>query len=420
MPSIEVVAHDSSSLAKPSPEKPANRHQSKKRKRDVEIEGTTSPDIDPNLKKKERKDEKVKKEKRKKSNKAKDGREDGKQTPTHDENKNLKQRLQSMVIDDSRESLVTEPLSSDRGEGNPAINPTTLHSPLKPILKSPANRMENSKSPLDTVDSNATQTNGNSTPAKGALSKPSRTKKSVKFHSEAAAEDGESRQRIHNALIAAYKASDAAEAAAVTPEELASSLDTNAPPAKKLKREKRKKEKKEKVKKGGKDENAKEGAINYMLQYHKSRETWKFQKAKQNWILRNTFDIKELEGTKENEAALKAYITGLQGQDARNRLLEEAKKILEEGHKGAEADAEGAVKIGDEIEGRLARAKLVMIGLGHEDDEDGEDGEDSENIVVKDGKGGEVSTLASEDEDMDDESESEDSEEEDSDELDEK
>lgn len=248
--------------------------------------------------------------------------------------------------------------------------------------------MDISKGPLDNVDTNARKADTQSAPPKSALSKPSKPKKSVKFHSEAAAEDGESRQRIHNALIAAYKASEAAETAAVTPEELANSLDTNAPPAKKQKREK-KKEKKEKLKNGGKDENAKQGAVNYMLEYHKHRETWKFQKAKQNWILRNAFDINEIENTTENREALKAYIAGLQGQEARNRLLEGAKKILKNGEDSRPKDtaAEGVVLDG-EAEKRLARAKLVMRGLGHEDDEES-DREDGVTLKAnpKDGNG---------------------------------
>lgn len=396
MPSVEVGVV---SPGKPPSKKSRDKHDSKKRKRDVVNEGASDA-TDIKKRKGEEKKKERKKEKKGKSqakHKNKDGKvkekDTGGQTPTIKEeqaNKNLKEKLQSMVIYDT-ESLVTEPLcsssiKSDTGTPSnryPAIavvSTTPIRtSPLKPILKSPEKRMNTTKPPLETVDSNTGKANGTLPVPESALSKPRKPKKSVKFHSEAAAEDGESRQRIHNALIAAYKASETAGEVAVTPEELADSIEA---PAKKRKREK--KEKREKVKKGGKDENAKQSALSYMLEYHKSRETWKFQKAKQNWILRNAFDVTEIEGTKENDAALKAYVAGLQGQEARNRMLGEAKKCLKS------EDGE----MGEEKEKKISRAKLVMIGLGHESDEDEE-----ENIMIKDDDEDEDD---SEDEDSDD------------------
>ena len=399
MPSVEVGPKGPASPAKPSSRKSKDKHDSKKRKRDVVNEGLS--DATGMKKKREEKKEK-KKEKAKEKGKNEDEKVKvkniGDQTPTKEEkaNKNLKEKLQSMVIHGS-ESLVTEPLCSNKSDtpGNPAIAIISTTS----ILKSPEKRMDTTKPPLETVDSNAGKANGTSPLPKSALSKPTKPKKSVKFHSEAAAEDGESRQRIHNALIAAYKASEVAEEAAVTPEELADSFEA---PAKKQKREKRKKEKKEKVKKNGKDENAKQSALSYMLEYHKSRETWRFQKAKQNWILRNAFDVIEIEGTKENDAALKAYVAGLQGQEARNRMVEEARKVLKSGEEGVGKDSGGDLKVGEEKKKKIARAKLVMIGLGHEDDED-----EKEDTVEKDSK--EDITDDDEDGDSEDDSEDEDS-----------
>ena len=359
MPSVEVGPKDLGSPAKSLSKKSKDKHDTKKRKREVLNEGAS--DTTGMKREREEKQRMEKKEKAKEKGKSKDGKVKekvaGEQTSTKEEksNKNLKQ---SMVI-------VIEPLSSN----NPAraITSTTPTSPPRPILKFPEKMMDTSKLLLEIVDPNAGK--ANSTPP---VPKP-KPKKSVKFHSEAAAEDGESRQRIHNALIAAYKASEAAEEVAVTPEELADSLEA---PSKKQKREKRKEGKKEEVK-NGKYGNAKQSALGYMLEYHKSRETWKFQKAKQNWILRNAFDVAEVEATKENCAALKAYVAGLQGQEARNRLLEEAKKILKSGEESVKKDSEKNVEVGEEKEKRIARAKLVMIGLGHEDD-DGEEEEEEE------------------------------------------
>lgn len=81
---------------------------------------------------------------------------------------------------------------------------------------------------------------------------------------------------IGNALIAAYKASDAAEAV-ITPEELADSLEV---PAKKQKREKRKNERKEKVNKNGNDENAKQSALSYMLEISQKPRDMEVSKGK--------------------------------------------------------------------------------------------------------------------------------------------
>ncbi|KAF8429621.1 hypothetical protein EV426DRAFT_582068 [Tirmania nivea] len=383
MPS-DVGLKDPASPAKSPSRKSKGKHDSKKRKRDAVNEGASDAIGMKKRKREEKRERKKEKKEKAKEAKNKDGKakvkDAGDQIPMKEEkaNKNLKEKLQSMVI----QSLVTEPLCSNKSDtpGNPAIAiiSTTPTSPLRPILKSREKRMDTIKYPLESVDFNAGKANGTLPLPKSALSKPTKPKKSVKFHSEAATEDGESRQRIHNTLIAAYKASEAVEEAAVTPEELADFLEA---PAKKRKREKRKKEKEEK-KKNGKDENAKRSALSYMLEYHKSRETWKFQKAKQNWILRNALDVTEIEGTKENDAALKAYIAGLQGQEARNRMLEEAKKILKCGEEDIEKDSGGDVEIDEEKEKKIARAKLVMIGLlVHNDEEDGE-----ESIVEKDGK----------------------------------
>ncbi|RPB22544.1 hypothetical protein L211DRAFT_850570 [Terfezia boudieri ATCC MYA-4762] len=361
MPSIEVGSKDPASPtpAKSPSKKSKEKHDSKKRKRDVVNEGVPDAVGMKKRKREKKKERREKKEKAKEKDQNKSGKvkvkNSGDQASTKEEKAN------------KPELLVTEPLYDTPGNPAIAMISTTPSSPLKPILKSPEKRMDITKSPLETVDCNASKANGTSLLPKSTLSKPTKPKKSVKFHSEAAAEDGESRQRIHNALIAAYKASEAVEEAAITPEELADSLQA---PAKKQKSEKRKKERKEKVKKNGKDENAKQSALSYMLEYHKSRGTWRFQKAKQNWILRNVFDVTEIEGTKENDAALKAYIAGLQGQKARNRMVEEAKKILKSWEGGIEKDSGENMKVDKEKEKRIARAKLVMIGLGHEGDKD--------------------------------------------------
>lgn len=226
----------------------------------------------------------------------------------------------------------------------PAFYPQT-------VFKLPLIKMGSPNTPIDTIDSKA---NGNHI----ALPKPSKPKKSVKFHSEAAAEDGESRQRIHNALIASYKASEVADA--VTPQE-----DTSPPPRKKQRGKKH--NQRNTTKKSEKGERAKQSALSFMLEYYKNRETWKFQKAKQNWILRNAFDVNEIEGTGEYTAALGAYIAGIQSKQARDRLLDKANIILKQEQEDMKVGVEeGAVET--ELRGeRISRAKLVMLRLGQED-----------------------------------------------------
>ncbi|RPB24544.1 hypothetical protein L211DRAFT_848852 [Terfezia boudieri ATCC MYA-4762] len=124
---------------------------------------------------------------------------------------------------------------------------------------------------------------------------------SVKFHYKAVAEDGESHQRIHSALIAAYKASEAAEKLRL----LLRSLQTPSKPR-----------------------------------------------------------------------------LSLQGQEARNRMVGEARKILKSGEGDVEKDFAENMETDKEKEKKIARAKLVVIGLGHENDkderEDRTDDDDSE------------------------------------------
>ena len=321
---------------------------------------------------------------------------------------NMRQRKRNwrMTWTDTR-SLVAEPPSnksdgtSDTHITTPIVTPTNLYPNLRPILRFPKKMMGTLKSAPESPESRSSNSNGNSTiaPPHSALSKP---RKSVKFSADAATDDGESRQRIHKALIAAYNAVESTEA--ITPEELADLLDTTAPPAKKQKREKKKQKKvRPKIKKGGADAASREGALNYLLEYHTSRDTWRFQKAKQNWILRNAFEVDQIEGTEENGEALKAYISGLQSHEARSRLLEEAKQIVEEEVSERRGDGERPeeVKSPGEVgkRKRVERAKLVMVGLGHGDDEEGG--------AQKDAEGGKGNSDDTEDEESDWEDDSE-------------
>ena len=358
------------SQIKQQPKKHIDKHNSKKRRRDVGDETGPGSDSETNLKKSRRDgrdrekkerdkrgDNQEKEQKKKKKKKEKQrieiGKSKGKKVEEGEKvdqtrrkkEKNLKANLQSIAIHDT-ESQVELTRQSPTDKIGACNNPTSP--PLKTILKTPPKRMDDSNIPINNISCNGSKANGN----QATLPRPSKPKKSVKFHSEVAAEDGESRQRIHNALMASYKAS---EAAAVSSQELANILDASTPLRKKQGGKKNK---------AKKDESAKQGALSYMVEYYKNRETWKFQKAKQNWILRNAFDVNEIEGTGEYAAALGAYIAGLQSKQARDRLLGEANIILKDEKENTKED--GAVDM--ELRGkRILRAKLVILGLGQED-----------------------------------------------------
>jgi hypothetical protein len=85
--------------------------------------------------------------------------------------------------------------------------------------------------------------------------------------------------------------------------------------------------------------------LDYLSNFHLHRTFWKFEKVKQNWVLKNALDPGLI--AESHEKALAVYVAGLQGAGARDRLLEEAKKVLK-----------------DQNEPRLARAKLIAKALG--------------------------------------------------------
>lgn len=77
--------------------------------------------------------------------------------------------------------------------------------------------------------------------------------------------------------------------------------------------------------------NGKKDPVPYLLyldRYHKSRESWKFNKATQTDVLKNALNVFRIPS--EYSTALREYITGLQGAAARDRLSEAAKTTLKE------------------------------------------------------------------------------------------
>lgn len=93
--------------------------------------------------------------------------------------------------------------------------------------------------------------------------------------------------------------------------------------------------------------------LDYLSNFLLHRTLWKFEKAKQNWILKNALSPELI--PEASEKALAAYVAGLQGAAARERLLEEVKTVLKEG--------EGA----GEVSPKVARARVVAKVLGRAD-----------------------------------------------------
>ncbi|EMG49048.1 hypothetical protein G210_0276 [Candida maltosa Xu316] len=62
--------------------------------------------------------------------------------------------------------------------------------------------------------------------------------------------------------------------------------------------------------------------LTYLKQFQDDKDNWKFNKSKQNWILKNIKDIPE-----DYEPALVAYLGTLQG-GSRDRLIPELKEVI--------------------------------------------------------------------------------------------
>ena len=68
--------------------------------------------------------------------------------------------------------------------------------------------------------------------------------------------------------------------------------------------------------------------LQYLQSYHESRPTWKFNKSKQNQILKHAFNTFKIPS--DYDEALKAYISGLESSAANKRLRDEAMDIRNE------------------------------------------------------------------------------------------
>jgi hypothetical protein len=169
----------------------------------------------------------------------------------------------------------------------------------------------------------------------------SERRKSVSFTPDTKFEDGSSAMDLYKVWMDEQKINDP-DFASTNPEKALQLIEQskedipsrNPNRVKGPKREKKKKEKKKSAAadvEGPKDETYAHPALEYLLAHHDSPDTWKFNKAKQNFIIKHLFDLRIIP-TKYN-SALKGYIQGLQGTLVRKRMQDEVTKVREEDEK---------------------------------------------------------------------------------------
>ena len=105
--------------------------------------------------------------------------------------------------------------------------------------------------------------------------------------------------------------------------------------------------------------------LNYLDQYHTSRNTWKFNKNCQNALLKNLYDLTKI--PPHYNDAVRVYVVGLRGDAIRQKLHDEAKETIngeeETGSENGEDDKGEDEKLAKERMEKLQRAKMVKEGL---------------------------------------------------------
>jgi WKF domain len=134
-------------------------------------------------------------------------------------------------------------------------------------------------------------------------------KKSVSFTSETKLEDGDSSK----SLIAGWEAQfDQPSIHPIQVEET------------QQKKEKRPKQKKSKP---VSSQNKPNTALEYLTQFRDSRDTWKFKKTRETWILKHLFSVNNIPS--DYDIALSDYLQGLKSSVARARIRKEAEDIVQ-------------------------------------------------------------------------------------------
>jgi hypothetical protein len=141
-------------------------------------------------------------------------------------------------------------------------------------------------------------------------------KKSVSFSTEAKSLDKDVDQKIHQ--FAPIQAT-----ASIPPPKVQVANQKPSTPSSKPSTKERKPRKREVETKSEETQRY----ISYLQQFHTAREQWHFNKGRQTALLKNVFNVFRV--PLEHDDALAAYLAGLQGQAARERLTQTANEILE-------------------------------------------------------------------------------------------
>ncbi|KKY18411.1 putative proteasome subunit alpha type 6 [Phaeomoniella chlamydospora] len=160
------------------------------------------------------------------------------------------------------------------------------------------------KRKLSSPDPDSTPSDGVPSKSPSALKKQSQSKKKrVSFAAETKTEDGDTAVSISPADLDLLARTSS------------NSADTPAQPKKPKKAGKIKKTKSTNSEKP-------HSALQYLSQYHESRDTWKFNKNKETWLLKHIFSTADLPSSYDK--ALATYLGGLRGESAKSRLAQGA------------------------------------------------------------------------------------------------
>ncbi|TKA62618.1 hypothetical protein B0A55_10340 [Friedmanniomyces simplex] len=101
--------------------------------------------------------------------------------------------------------------------------------------------------------------------------------------------------------------------------------------------------------------------VRYLQQYYSDKANWKFNKKKQKDLLKNLFNTSRVPAT--HDVALLAYLKGLGGAAAQQRVLEEAEGVLK-----SLLDKQGRSDKAEDMESRGARRAAYEAALRREID----------------------------------------------------
>lgn len=172
---------------------------------------------------------------------------------------------------------------------------------------------------------------------KSGSESPGKRRKSVAFTEDTKTEDGNSAQTLFQNWFAAESgAAEQAESEAPAVVETANATSDSPKPTKEKKAKKSKPEKSQ-LSEGSKDKQAKVRKekstdkptpiyVQYLQQYHTDKASWKFNKSKQNDLIKNLWNVYRI--IPEHDEALGEYISGLQGEAARQRIKEASEATL--------------------------------------------------------------------------------------------